>query len=938
MVLMQLHHRSNKKEVDTLEEDVDFIKTEFVMMKSALMDVVEKRSQMAASRSLSTWFRLLFGLAHNVEDCLMEFYLHLEKPSRAACSKQLLLPRGTIAKRMRSLRNQIKQVNTSSDHYNSAISSSGAQSQLNTGPTVVASRNVPLIGREKEKSDLIQLIYQEGEQHRVMSVYGMVGIGKTTLVRSVYESQEISTLFKQRAWVTISHPFNHHDILASLPRELDAQSYSLFGSGTQSSRRCLIILDDILYIEEWNLIQPHLPEDTSTHIIVITREASVAKHCSTTDKNIYKLEYLEDNEALELFKNKVFMGSSDIDLNDDMTIQAKLITNECDGHPLAITTIAGFLARKPKTTMEWKKLNDDLSAGSRSNPNLETISRALAPSYDDLPYHLKLCLLYICVFPKGHNIRRKRLVRRWVIEDYASNTHNMSAEQVGERYFQEFINRSIIRPLETVTHNAGSIDYCQVHSLIHDIIASKSKEENHGIVLGHSSNNQDTIRHLSIISKGKMGKDMLESSDLSHVRSVTVFGEWTSDFNLGTMRLLRVLDLEGTFGLKDHDLKKIGNLLLLKYLSLRGCVDIYHLPNGLGKLWDLQMLDVSGTSIIKLPKAVTKLKKLLYLRAGNVPNDDDTSSSKLKMSRYLSKWLQKETGDGELPQGSAKIVQLGTTSLNNEKKSDKYHKYKVLLPTFMFGRDMHGVETPDGISELDVLHTLGVVNVASRKAILDEIEKLTKLHKLGLTGINKKNSQGVLCAIAKLTLLRSLSLRAEGKPGLHGCLDHDISLLKNLHSLKLYGNLVILPTWITQLQHLVKLKLQSTQLELAFSMEVLGKLPHLAILQLWKDSFQGEEIIYHFQQGLFPSLVMLELSDQDGLKSFRFMNGALPRLQSLYVENCIHVDNNGFSGMSFLPSLKEVMLNGDYNNKFMDNLRAQLTQNQNQPVLKWAWA
>ncbi|KAG8070685.1 hypothetical protein GUJ93_ZPchr0006g43763 [Zizania palustris] len=119
-------------------------------------------------------------------------------------------------------------------------------------------------------------------------------------------------------------------------------------------------------------------------------------------------------------------------------------------------------------------------------------------------------------------------------------------------------------------------------------------------------------------------------------------------------------------------------------------------------------------------------------------------------------------------------------------------------------------------------------------------------------------------------------------------------------------------------------------------MEVLGKLPHLASLRLWKDSFQGEEIIFHFQQGLFPSLVMLELSDQDGLKSFTFMNGALPRLQSLYVENCIHVDNNGFSGMSFLTSLKEVMLKGDYNNKFMDNLRTQLTQNQNQPILKWA--
>ncbi|KAG8070686.1 hypothetical protein GUJ93_ZPchr0006g46421 [Zizania palustris] len=554
-LLNHMHDASSTKAAGTgeEEEDVDVIKKELEMMQSFLMDVAEQRrpSQMAASRSFKTWLRQLWGLAHDVEDCLLQFYLHLETPSRATSSKQLL-PRGTIAKQMRSLRNQIKQVNRSSELYCKAISSlddaAAAPSQPNTGPTVADdSKNAPLIGRVKEKTHLIQLISQDGEQHRVISVWGMVGIGKTTLVSSVYQSKEISSRFEQRAWVTISHhPFDLHGIL---------------------SRSCLIVLDDIVSIEEWNLIRPHLPQDTRTHIIVITREAGVAEYCSTAHRNIYKLEYLEDNEALELFKNKVFLDSSVIDLNADLTTQAKLIINKCDGHPLAITTIAGFLARKPKTTMKWKMLHGDFSAGSGGNPNHETISRALAPSYDDLPYDLKLCLLYLCVFPKGHNIRRNRLVRRWVVEGYASNTDNMSAEQVGEGYFQEFIRRSIIRPSKIVTHNVGSVDHCQVHNVIHGIVTSKSKEENHGFVLGISSSNQDTIRHLSIISEGMVDKDMLKSTNLSHVRSMTVFGEWKSDLDLGTMRLLRVLDLEGTSGLKDHALKKIGNLLLLKYLS-----------------------------------------------------------------------------------------------------------------------------------------------------------------------------------------------------------------------------------------------------------------------------------------------------------------------------------------------------------------------------------
>ncbi len=160
-----------------------------------------------------------------------------------------------------------------------------------------------------------------------------------------------------------------------------------------------------------------------------------------------------------------------------MSTQAKLIIKECDGHPLAITNIAGFLARKQKTPTEWKKLNDDFSSRSVRKKNLEVISTILEPSYDDLSYHLKLCLLYLSVFPKGHNIRHKRIVRRWVAEGYISKTHCLSAEEVGDSYFAELINRSIIEPSEPVPHNAGNIKYFRVHNLMHKISISKSKEE-----------------------------------------------------------------------------------------------------------------------------------------------------------------------------------------------------------------------------------------------------------------------------------------------------------------------------------------------------------------------------------------------------------------------------------------------------------------------------
>ena len=69
-----------------------------------------------------------------------------------------------------------------------------------------------------------------------------------------------------------------------------------------------------------------------------------------------------------------------------------------------------------------------------------------------------------------------------------------------------------------------------------------------------------------------------------------------------------MLDLEGEWDLVDHHLQHIGKLVHLRYLSVRGHGRIHHLPNTLGKLRQLQTLDISGTSIIKLPRTIIKLE------------------------------------------------------------------------------------------------------------------------------------------------------------------------------------------------------------------------------------------------------------------------------------------------------------------------------------------
>ncbi|CAM0958628.1 unnamed protein product [Alopecurus aequalis] len=258
-------------------------------------------------------------------------------------------------------------------------------------------------------------------------------------------------------------------------------------------------------------------------------------------------------------------------------------------------------------------------------------------------------------------------------------------------------------------------------------------------------------------------------------------GNETGNFSLGSY-------LEDTAGLYDSHLKHIGKLLHLRYLSLRGCDEIHHLPDSLGNLRELQTLDVRGTGIIKRPKSIINLQKLCNLRAGMKPGDEDFSYEKYDLEGVMGyrvcllplisiilcfyccapKFM---SGDDNFSQRDACTM----TCCN-------------LIPTITMHLDNHGVLVPRGMRKLKALRTLGVVNIARcGKSVQREIRGLTGLHKLAVTGVNKENGEELCSSIVGLSRLESLSIRSEGKPRLSGCLDGKFSFPENLQKLKLYG-------------------------------------------------------------------------------------------------------------------------------------------------------
>ncbi|KAK1691759.1 hypothetical protein QYE76_008456 [Lolium multiflorum] len=150
--------------------------------------------------------------------------------------------------------------------------SSDNRKMLNRRETMLAAlKESRLIGRETEKAKIVKLITTEDSQLDVISVWGMGGLGKTTLVRDVYQDEILSGKFEKRACATIMRPFNVNELLQNLALQFGYKDVPEMNKELPG-KKYLIVLDDISSNAEWDAIIQHFhATETSCRIIVTTR-------------------------------------------------------------------------------------------------------------------------------------------------------------------------------------------------------------------------------------------------------------------------------------------------------------------------------------------------------------------------------------------------------------------------------------------------------------------------------------------------------------------------------------------------------------------------------------------------------------------------------------------------------------------------------------------
>ncbi|KAK3420096.1 hypothetical protein EUGRSUZ_G00887 [Eucalyptus grandis] len=489
--------------------------------------------------------------------------------------------------------------------------------------------------------------------HSVVGVYGMGGVGKSTLLADV-ERRIIEK--KSFDWVTKADVSENPDIkkiqgeiadaldLTEITKKetISGRAKLLHGrleNEEREKKKVLIILDNLwkgLDLKSVGIPCGHDNKVTGCKLLLTSRFQDVLRREMGCDRD-FRLEELKDEEAKRLFERTV----GDKVHDDPFKSLVNQALQKCAGLPFLIMAMANIF--KDADFYEWKDVLTQIEKATDIGIS-ESVNKMLQLSYDrfkgkdreEVKSLLRLCVVCGVSKPSLENLVRYSVGLRLFRED-------SSMDEVRNRL------NTLIQKLKATSlllEDNEDVDGFKIHDLVRGFVASVSSREEPFLVW---KNNDKLVTELP---KDKLKsctalcfpyvemEELHEELDCPETRIFFLFTNNESlkvlDSCFNSMRKLMVLHLSRVCltlspspfkfskdlhtlcldGCLLEDVTMIGELKGLHILSFVNS-NIHRLPKEIGQLVELRLLDLSECSRLEIiePGVLGSLMKLeeLYM-------------------------------------------------------------------------------------------------------------------------------------------------------------------------------------------------------------------------------------------------------------------------------------------------------------------------------------
>ncbi|XP_019150084.1 PREDICTED: putative late blight resistance protein homolog R1B-14 [Ipomoea nil] len=556
-------------------------------------------------------------------------------------------------------------------------------SDQDTTTSPLTQQREEMVGHREELKDIMEKLGRDCDERQVISIWGMGGIGKTTLARTLYDDP-VTNRFDVRAWTTVSQQYEGKQIITALLRCIKTMTPEEIKNATKDElaeqlqkllkgRRYLIVVDDVWSSEAWDELQRCFPKDCKgSCVLLTTRHKEVAEYTHSEKKDPYGLSLLNDKDSWVLFSRKPKLKQR---LSESKFEAAgKGIVEQCKGLPLSIVVVAGILIGK-ELLDDWMNIKKELSLILTVDEQCKKIA---ALSYKHLPPNLKPCFLHLGVFPEDSEMPIKNLIRLWIAEGFVKAS-GKRLEDAALEYLQDLVGRSII--LVRNWSSNGLIKTCSMHDILHEFCVSEAEDENLLYAGSMRRFRREQTTNVGTEGDGRTVKhegfrwlsfwpnygNVYFCYNLDKSRSLSFLHRDAIPTLIGQClpsNLLRVLDLIQLPPLSNGIFRSLRGLVLLRYMdvTLDEHLSPHELTNIVSKIQNLQTLVVSlkmssSSNGTHLPYEIWESPQLRHVEVSYSLSVDPPTE--VKEGLHTLHWLSLDHCTEEVFSRISKVKKLG---------------------------------------------------------------------------------------------------------------------------------------------------------------------------------------------------------------------------------------------------------------------------------------